>query len=226
MIRTLLFASLFAASLAAAGCGSSAPRASAANGPAVGPNPTAELVGGPGGQIRVGGKYWTRTNLRVVKGAQIDFESWLSGEYLAMGTAVTVTETAKDDTRWQVKTDDGRAFWIYVGYGAGYKDQYQEIQKFLAVQDPKAGFDAGSGDVADGIKFARPVVGMTRAQVLAACGYPPAITDPTSADQWRYPQLGPGWRSRGWGWVANQGNKVAVEFSGDKVVRVLGFEME
>lgn len=211
--------------LAAAGCGSSAPRASSAQGPTVGPNPTAALVGGPGGQIRIGDSCFTRTNLRIVRGSQIDYESWLSGEFLPMGTAVTVAETAKDDTRWRVRTQDGREFWIVVGYGAGYKDQYQEIQKFLAPQDPKTGFDAGSGSVADGVRFARPAEGMTRAQVLAACGFPPGITDPLNADQWRYPQLGSGWRTHGWARIANQ-HKVAIEFSGDKVVRILGYEAE
>ncbi|MEK7467665.1 MAG: outer membrane protein assembly factor BamE [Planctomycetota bacterium] len=225
MPKFLLVCSTVLASLLAAGCSSSAPRASAANGPAVGPNATAALVGGPGGQIRVGGKYWARTNLRIVGGKQIDHESWVTGDLVTMGTAMTVMETAKDDTRWRVKFDDGREVWIFVGYGAGFKDQYQEIQKFLAAQDPKADFDAGSGDIADGIKFGRPVVGMSRAQVLAACGFPPKVTDPATSDQWRYPQLGAGWRTHGWFRGYNQHN-VTLEFSGEKVVRVLGLELE
>ena len=225
MLRTFLHCSLIAASLLALACGSSAPRASAADGPAVGANATAGLVGGPGGQIRVGGKYWARTNLRIVGGKQIDHESWMTGDLVPMGTGLTVMETAKDDTRWRVKLDDGREAWILIGYGAGFKDQYQEIQKFLAAQDPKAGFDAGAGEVADGVKFGRPVAGMSRAQVLAACGFPPSLPDPATSDQWRYPQLGAGWRTHGWFRGYNRHN-VSIEFAGDKVQRVLGYELE
>lgn len=217
---------LLFAVLAAAGCGSSAPTSAQAGGPEVGPNPTAEFVGGAAGQVRVGGRYWTRTNLRIVKGTQIDFESWLSGEFLAMGTPVTLTEAAKGDTRWHVKTDDGRDFWIIPGNGGGYKDKYQEIQKFLAAADPKAGFDAGSAEVADGIKFARPVVGMTKAQVVAACGFPPKVTDPGSSDQWLYPQWGAGWRTHGWGWYGARSHNATVEFNAGKVVRVNSYENE
>jgi hypothetical protein len=225
MARNVLHVSLLCASLLALACGSSTPKASASNGPEVGPNAVAALVGGPAGQIRIGGKYWSRTNLRIVGDKQIDHESWLSGDLVPMGTGMTVLETAKDDTRWHVRMDDGRETWIFIGYGAGFKDQYQEIQKFLAPQDPKASLDAGSGDIADGVKFGRPMKDMTRAQVLAACGFPPKVPDPATADQWRYAQLGAGWRSHGW-WGGWNRHNVVIEFSGDKVVRVLGLELE
>src|ERR1051325_2075453 len=90
---------LLAASLILAGCssgGSSSSGSGSSNPPPdAPPNAGAAQVGGAAGPVRVGGKDWTRTNLRIVKGTQIDYESWLSGELLPMGTPLTVTETAK-----------------------------------------------------------------------------------------------------------------------------------
>lgn len=215
----------FVLSIAAAGCAGT-PTAAQREGPAVNPNPVAALVGPAGAKVEIGGRYWTRTNLRIIRGAQIDYETWLTGEYLPIGTEVTVMETAKSDTRWHVKTADGREYWIIVGYGGGYREPYQEIQKFLAASDPKQGLDAGAGEVADGIKFARPAVGMTRAQAIAALGYPPNITDPVNSSRWTYPQLGAGdWRAYGWGRVGNR-HTVALEFDGDVVARVIGYESQ
>lgn len=205
-----------------AGCASQ-PTSSQQGGPAVGPNSVAAMVGGPAGQVTKGGTYWTRTNLRIIKGTAMDSDSWLSGEFLPMGTQVTVKDTAKSDTRWNISLSDGREFWIYVGYGAGYKDVFQEIQKFLAPQDPKAGFDAGSGAVADAIRNAKPVEGMTRAQALAALGFPAKITDPALSNEWRYPQRGRGWRTHGWA-TAYDHRTVTLHFEGDVVKRVSGYE--
>lgn len=186
------------------------------------PNAVAAQVGGPAGAIKIGGKYWTRTNLRIVKGTQIDYESWLSGELLPMGTGCTVTETAKSDTRWHIKLDDGRDMWVFpVDRG---QDPYREIQRFLVASDPRGALDA-AGDIADGIKKGEPKVGMTKAQVLAACGFPPHVSDPGASNRWEYPQLGRGWQQRGWARVANQ-HRVYVDFTDGKVSHVSGWELE
>ena len=204
------------------GCGS--PSSSSSQGaPAAAPNPAAALVGGPAEGVQVGGRYWTRTNLRIVKNGWFTEESYLSGEILPMGVPVTLVETAKSDTRWHIRTDDGREFWIQVGQKGTYRQPDQEIQKFLAVQDPKAGFDAGSGEVAEAIRAGRPVAGMTRAQALAALGFPPNISDPATAGLWKYPQLNHGWRGSGWSRIANY-HHVSLDFKGDVVERVMGFE--
>lgn len=210
---------VFAALALVAGCsggGSSGGTAA----PAAPPSAIAGMVG-EAGPVRVGGRYYTRTNLRIVKGEWITNESWLSGDFIPMGTAVAVTDTAKGDTRWQIKMDDGRLYWIQVGRG----DAQQEIQKFLSPSDPKAGFDMGTGDVAAGIQYARPEKGMTKAQVIAAIGFPPNVADPATSPQWRYPQLNQGWRARGWARIGSQHN-VLVEFEGDTVARIAGYEAE
>jgi len=213
---------LAVAPLLLAAC-SSTPPASSADGPAVTPNPIAELWGGPAGKVSVGGTYWTRTHVRIVNGNIVDCDSWLSGEFLQMGTEVTVLETAKSDTRWHVKTREGRDFWICVGHGGAYGPPHQEIQKFLAAQDPRGASDMGSGEVAAAIAAGRPVVGMTRAQVVGTLGFPPNIGDPAASQLWKYPQLNRGYRGSRWGGRLDRHN-VGIAFQDGIVSHVEAFD--
>jgi hypothetical protein len=209
----------------AAGCATSG--TSSPETPPAAPNPAAEIVGGPAGGIKVGGWYWTRTNLRITdKNIWLTYESWLSGDVLPIGTKVNVVGTAKSDTRWELRTESGATYWILVGYGGIYKAPDQEIQKFLTATDPRPGFDAGSGEIAAGLQYGRPAMGMTKAQVVAALGFPPQIQDLNVSNRWEYPQAGRGWRGREWrGWGAGAAHhRVGVEFEGGVVVRITGFE--
>ncbi len=104
---------------------------------------------------------------------------------LPAGTKVRVTEVE----RFKVKFSpaDGRRYQLWFQYGGEHLDSRLYFERLFLASDPTATLAGLSPDVAAAVRAGRVVVGMTKAQVLLARGYPPGHQTPDlEASEWLY----------------------------------------
>ena len=88
---------------------------------------------------------------------------------------------------WHIDVDiGGRRMSLGLDYGR--KQSLRSwAQLMIVAEDPKERFDAWPASVQEAVKAGRVALGMTKEQVIAALGYPPAHATPSlDAVQWKY----------------------------------------
>jgi hypothetical protein len=114
--------------------------------------------------------------------------NFLVGRLLPAGAPVRILSETRGVANLEV---GNQRFRLGHEYGVQQESYETFRDKYLVANDPRAVIDSYAPQIRDAIRMGRIVRGMTRAQVIAAIGYPPAHgTASLEAPEWTY------WHSR------------------------------
>lgn len=125
---------------------------------------------------------------------------------LSAGTPVAVVKDEERELMIQPLGETAQYHMVF-RYGRLVISPAQYFQQILLREDPRGTLAEAKPDIATAIAEGRLVVGMTRAEAIAARGYPPRHRTPDlSASPWLY--------------YASRDTAVQVTFSGDRIVEI------
>jgi outer membrane protein assembly factor BamE (lipoprotein component of BamABCDE complex) len=116
-------------------------------------------------------------------GDWISDANWFIHPKIPPGTPIRIVSYGD----WHANVDiGGRRMSLGLDYGR--KQNLRSWAKLMIVaEDPKERIDAWPASVQEAVKAGKVALGMTKEQVIAALGYPPAHATPSlNAVQWKY----------------------------------------